>query len=60
MYLFNQKSAAKILETFLDMVQDAEKQYEIAHAEVNSLTTKPWTRADIEGKTLSFTVNGAS
>ena len=35
MYLFNQKSAAKILETFLDMVQDAEKQYEIAHAEVN-------------------------
>ena len=44
----------------IDVSDSSGRAYEIAHAEVNSLTSKPWTRADIEGKTLSFTVNGAS
>lgn len=35
MYLFKQQSAAKILENFLDMIQDAEKEYDSAHSEVN-------------------------
>ena len=44
----------------IDISDSSGRAYEIAHAEVNSLTGKPWTRADIEGKTLSFKVNGAS
>lgn len=44
----------------IDVSDSSGKAYEIAHAEVNSLTGKPWTRDDIEGKTLSFKVNGAS
>ena len=44
----------------IDVSDSSGKAYEIAHAETNSLTGKPWTRDDIEGKTLSFKVNGAS
>lgn len=44
----------------IDVSDSSGRAYEIAHAEVNSLTSKPWTRVDIEGKTLSFKVNGAS
>lgn len=44
----------------IDVSDSSGKDYEIAHAEANSLTGKPWTRDDIEGKTLSFKVNGAS
>lgn len=44
----------------IDVSDSSGKAYEIAHAESNSLTGKPWTRDDIEGKTMSFTVNGAS
>ena len=44
----------------IDVSDSSGKAYEIAHAETNSLTGKPWTRDEIEGKTLSFTVNGAS
>ena len=44
----------------IDVSDSSGKAYEIAHAELNSLTGKPWTRDDIEGKTLSFKVNGAS
>lgn len=43
----------------IDVSDSSGKAYEIAHAETNSLTGKPWTRDDIEGKTLSFKVNGA-
>lgn len=44
----------------IDVSDSSGKAYELAHAETNSLTGKPWTRDDIEGKTLSFKVNGAS
>lgn len=44
----------------IDVSDSSGKAFEIAHAELNALTGKPWTRDDIEGKTLSFTVNGAS
>lgn len=44
----------------IDVSDSSGKAYEIAHAETNSMTGKPWTRDDIEGKTLSFKVNGAS
>ena len=44
----------------IDVSDSSGKAYELTHAELNSLTGKPWTRDDIEGKTLSFTVNGAS
>lgn len=44
----------------IDVSDSSGKAYEIAYAETNSLTGKPWTRDDIEGKTLSFKVNGAS
>ena len=44
----------------IDVSDSSGKAYEITHAETNSLTGKPWTRDDIEGKTLSFKVNGAS
>lgn len=44
----------------IDVSDSSGGAFEIAHAETNSLTGKPWTRDDIEGKTLSFTVNGAS
>lgn len=44
----------------IDVSDSSGKDYEIAHAEANSLTGKPWARDDIEGKTLSFKVNGAS
>lgn len=44
----------------IDVSDSSGKAYEIAHIETNPATTKPWTRDDIEGKTLSFTVNGAS
>ena len=44
----------------IDVSDSSGKAYEIAHAETNSLTGKPWTRDDIEGKPLSFKVNGAS
>ena len=44
----------------VDVSDSSGKAYEIAYAETNSLTGKPWTRDDIEGKTLSFKVNGAS
>lgn len=44
----------------IDVSDSSGKAYEIAHSESNPATTKPWTRDDIEGKTLSFTVNGAS
>lgn len=44
----------------IDVSDSSGKAYEIAHSETNPVTTKPWTRDDIEGKTLSFTVNGAT
>ena len=44
----------------IDVSDSSGRDYEIAHAETNSLTGKPWTRDNIEGKTLSFKVNGAS
>lgn len=44
----------------IDVSDSSGKAYEIAHSEINPATTKPWTRDDIEGKTLTFTVNGAS
>lgn len=44
----------------IDVSDSSGKAYELAHAELNSLTGKPWSRDDIEGKTLSFKVNGAS
>lgn len=44
----------------IDVSDSSGKAYEIAHSEINSITSKPWVRDDIEGKTLSFTVNGAA
>ena len=44
----------------IDVSDSSGKAYELTHVELNSLTGKPWTRDDIEGKTLSFKVNGAS
>lgn len=43
----------------VDVSDSSGKAYEVAVADSNSLTGKPWTRADIEGKKLSFTVDGA-
>lgn len=43
----------------IDVSDSSGRAYEIAHAETNSVTGLPFTRDDIEGKTLSFTVNGA-
>lgn len=43
----------------IDVSDSSGKAYEIAHSETNSTTGKSWTAADIEGKTLSFKVNGA-
>lgn len=43
----------------IDVSDSSGKAYEIAHSETNSATGKSWTAADIEGKTLSFKVNGA-
>lgn len=44
----------------IDVSDSSGKAYEIAHSESNSITGKPWVRDDIEGKTLSFTVNGTA
>lgn len=44
----------------IDVSDSSGKAYETAYAESNNVTGLPWTRDDIEGKTLSFTVNGAS
>lgn len=44
----------------IDVTDSSGKAYEIAHSEINSITGKPWVRDDIEGKTLSFTVNGTA
>lgn len=43
----------------IDVSDSSGRAYEIAHSETNSLTGLPFTRDEIEGKTLSFTVNGA-
>lgn len=43
----------------IDVSDSSGKAYETAHAETNSVTGLPFTRDDIEGQTLSFTVNGA-
>ena len=43
----------------IDVSDSSGRAYEIAHAETNSITGLPFTRDEIEGKTLSFTVNGA-
>lgn len=43
----------------IDVTDSSGRAYETAHAETNSVTGLPFTRDDIEGKTLSFTVNGA-
>lgn len=43
----------------IDVSDSSGRAYEIAHSETNSVTGLPFTRDDIEGKTLSFTVNGA-
>lgn len=43
----------------IDVSDSSGKAYETAHVETNSVTGLPFTRDDIEGKTLSFTVNGA-
>ena len=44
----------------IDVSDSSGKAYEIAHSEINSVTGKSWVRDDIEGKTLSFTVNGTA
>lgn len=44
----------------IDVSDSSGKAYEIAHSEINSITGKPWVRDNIEGKTLSFTVNGTA
>lgn len=44
----------------IDVSDSSGKAYEIAHSESNSITGRPWVRDDIEGKTLSFTVNGTA
>ncbi len=44
----------------IDVSDSSGQAYETAYAETNNVTGLPWTRDDIEGKTLSFTVNGAS
>ena len=43
----------------IDVSDSSGKAYETAHVETNSVTGLPFTRDDIEGQTLSFTVNGA-
>lgn len=43
----------------IDVSDSSGKAYETAYAETNSVTGLPFTRDDIEGQTLSFTVNGA-
>lgn len=43
----------------IDVSDSSGRAYETAHAETNSVTGLPFTRDDIEGQTLSFTVNGA-
>lgn len=43
----------------IDVSDSSGRAYETAHAETNNVTSLPFTRDDIEGKTLSFTVNGA-
>ena len=43
----------------IDVTDSSGRAYETAHAETNSVTGLPFTRDDIEGQTLSFTVNGA-
>lgn len=43
----------------IDVSDSSGRAYETAHAETNSVTHLPFTRDDIEGQTLSFTVNGA-
>ena len=43
----------------IDVSDSSGRAYEIAHSETNSITGLPFTRDEIEGKTLSFTVNGA-
>ena len=43
----------------IDVSDSSGRAYETAHAETNSITSLPFTRDDIEGQTLSFTVNGA-
>lgn len=44
----------------VDVSSSNTNSYELAHSETNTQTTKPWTRDDIEGKQMTFTVNGAS
>lgn len=44
----------------IDVSDSSGRAYEITSAEMNGLTSAPWTRDDIEGKQLTFTVNGAS
>ena len=43
----------------IDVSDSSGRAYETAHAETNNVTGLPFTRDDIEGQTLSFTVNGA-
>lgn len=43
----------------IDVSDSSGRAYETTHAETNSVTGLPFTRDDIEGQTLSFTVNGA-
>jgi hypothetical protein len=43
----------------VDVSSSSGKDYVEAVSTVNSLTTKPWTRDDIEGKTLTLKVDGA-
>lgn len=43
----------------VDVSSSSGADYVEAVSTVNSLTTKPWTRDDIEGKTLTLKVNGA-
>lgn len=44
----------------VDVSSSNTNSYEIVHSETNAQTTKPWTRDNIEGKMMTFTVNGAS
>lgn len=44
----------------IDVSDSSGRAFEIVNKEINERTNAPWTRDEIEGKQLTFTVNGAS
>lgn len=44
----------------MDVSDSSGRAFEIVNKEINERTNAPWTRDEIEGKKLTFTVNGAS